>query len=739
MRLLLLHGPRIFRGQFRAFYTASSLPALPIFAQYDRLLALRTLSDELLDDLMPRVRRQLSLQTDQARLVEDAPTRGAIDWRRTMERGWRETPGLPPISFETRLRQRSTATPENLFTVAVLLAYRTMIRRLLEELIAEEALVPEERHELAAHDEQAERELAAPYARALASVARQSDIRELAAQVEARLRPGPNPYRDLLDWWRRFDQLHVGRGAQQQGPVLAPQRDDDKANAWLYELWIMLELLHLLDDRQALAPVDVTTDRLQATFALHGQQLRLTYNRQAEATKGDDADWQHSPGVRPDYTLERVNALSFAHDGALIWREAPVVLDAKYYLGRSEAERTHDPIKKLLADMTLLGAEQCVLFFPQLSEPEGGQHITRTVERARGRHPSADLRATQIHLCHLAPDAALDALQLRLSSVLDQLSSYLARRPAQIACHGVCLDPDTISPNPLAYVAMHHILCPKPHIGVGVYDLVDRATDCLKNPLVCHVIGQAIVPPFVVRASTSGELHQKTGELRARSDEALRDLERGDDDERGGRAEQLRSHIFTGVGRSVEQYVKLRGNTKTIEEYLESWVFGAYWKLHPRALAPETRSMLISGEYVWQEYAQSEGLGDWAAPAIQYCRAVELELRRRLYNHHPGQFKVGKSRWTFGTPVHAYGRGDVNAHHNWNLLITVVNASGSDEDAFEALFRRIVDAKLKEKRNHLAHGEATPRTEAQAIRGLLIGSRGDPGVLCWLAEHLDPA
>ena len=89
--------------------------------------------------------------------------------------------------------------------------------------------------------------------------------------------------------------------------------------------------------------------------------------------------------------------------------------------------------------------------------------------------------------------------------------------------------------------------------------------------------------------------------------------------------------------------------------------------------------------------------------------------------------------------MHAYGRSNSNAHHNWNLLITVVNTSGSDEAAFEALFKRIVDAELKDKRNHLAHGEATPRAEAQVIRSLLIGSRGEPGVLCWLAEHLDPA
>src|SRR5262245_47801134 len=74
MRLLLLHDQRLFRGHFRAFYTESDLSDLPLYQQYDRFLTLRTLSAELLDDIMPRVRRQLSLQTDQARLRESAPT-----------------------------------------------------------------------------------------------------------------------------------------------------------------------------------------------------------------------------------------------------------------------------------------------------------------------------------------------------------------------------------------------------------------------------------------------------------------------------------------------------------------------------------------------------------------------------------------------------------------------------------------------------------------------------------------
>lgn len=80
MRLLLQHDEPLFHNQFRQFYVNSSLPQIPLLQQYDRYIKLRGLSDELLDDILPRIRRQLSLKTSRARLREEAPTRGDIDW-----------------------------------------------------------------------------------------------------------------------------------------------------------------------------------------------------------------------------------------------------------------------------------------------------------------------------------------------------------------------------------------------------------------------------------------------------------------------------------------------------------------------------------------------------------------------------------------------------------------------------------------------------------------------------------
>ncbi len=743
MRLLLTHDARLFRGQFRTFFAESQLPSLPLFQQYDRYLRLVALSDELLDDVMPRVRRRLSLQISHERLREEAPTRGDIDWRRTIERSWRETPGLAPVTFDTKLRQRSTATPENILVVAALLALRRELALTIRDGPGDEALSNEERQRLVALDERAERELAAAYARALVEEARRADIDQLAAQVEAGLRPGPSPYRDLIVWWRTFRDLSVGRAGATRRLALASRRDDPKTDAWLYELWIALEIVHLLVQERAVTPADtaVAPDVLQLVFEWSGRRFRLRYNRQYEdgGAQGGGSGWEHGPASRPDYTIERAEPLEVRHDGKLIWREPPVVLDAKYYLSGQDPARTHRPIKKLLGDMLLVGATRGGLFFPLLPEPAAGEEATRTIRRLLDRHPGEAPAAVEVKLYHLAPDMPLPALQARLRAVLDSAAECLQERPP-VACHGVWLDVDSINASQSPAPAM--ILCPKPHIGPGVYDLVSPEQHCLRDPKLCHVMGQPITVPFVVRAATVDGLAQQAQDLRARSEEMLRRAESAGAEEL---AEQLRGHIFTGIGRTVEQYVRLRGNTATIEEMFERWVFGEYWRAHPWALTEAARDMLLSGEYVWQEYGQTT-LDDWAAPAIQFCRVLEHELRRRLC---PAEwravYKVKGAGWTLGTPLHAFrykddpsAPGHANAKHNWERMLSYVAASGCTAAAFEQVLARLEEARVVAHRNTLAHSKSAPQTIAAAIRSAIIGDRRRPGALPWVVENLQP-
>jgi hypothetical protein len=178
------------------------------------------------------------------------------------------------------------------------------------------------------------------------------------------------------------------------------------------------------------------------------------------------------------------------------------VLDAKYYLEGRIAASTHGPVKKLLGDMTLLGTQQGVLFFPRLPEPPEGQQITRTIRRTGKQYTNGQER--QIHLFHLEPQMPLETLQARLRAVLDVAVEQLPERPAPV-CRGMLLESRTINASHWT-APLHTILCPKPHIGPDIVDLVHLETDCLKNPRLCHVIGQAILPPFISRVSPqSGE------------------------------------------------------------------------------------------------------------------------------------------------------------------------------------------------------------------------------------------
>ena len=743
MRLLLQHNEPLFRNQFGHFFVQSTLPQIPLLQQYDRFIRLRSLSSELLDDILPRIRRQLSLKTNQQRLQEEAPTRGDIDWQRTFERSWTQSPGQLPLQFDTRLRQRSMETPENLLTVAILLAFRRELRQVMQEhFFEDEDLNAQERQIFAALDEQAERELAAPYARLLTEAAQQIDIAIFEQSVALRLRPGPNPYRLLLDWWQRFTAFRAGRASDTAAQSLASRRSNDKTNAWLYELWLVLEFLHLLAQNNAVQPQDMTiaTDLLQCTFSWQQRRFRFIYNRQLDTTTGYETGWHHQPATRPDYTIEREQPLRMPVSGSLIWREPPVVLDAKYYLEGSDPTNTHGPIKKLLGDMTLLGAQEGALFFPQIAEPESEQqHITRTLQRTDRHYHVRGQEPQHIHLYHLSPAMPVETIQQRLRSALNWAADSLPERP-QPVCQGVWLDSETINDS-------HHlpatrtVLCPKPHIGPNVFDLVNADTDCLKNPLLCHVIGQPIVAPFVVRATSQEQLARQSTALRTRSDELLYQLEKPGKDgneQEEQQAEHLREHIFSGVGRSVEQYVRLFGNTTAIEENFERWVFGPYWKQHPRSLSEEARHSLVSGEYVWQHY-QDATLQDWAAPSIQYCRALEFEIKRRLYHPCANDYILSRAGFTLGTLIYAYNKqaSDHSAKHNWTICMQRIRQSGGDPHDFEQIIQHMLSTRLTDKRNLLAHGGAVPSEIARSLREIIIGDRNRQGILCWLAECVD--
>lgn len=728
MRLLIQHDPNLLRHQFRLFYTRSTAPPLPLLQQYDRYVRLSMLSSELLDDILPRIRRSLSLRTCRTRQHEEAPTRGEIDWPRTIERTGHTLPGSHPLSFDTRLRHQNVATPENILVVAILLAFQQALRQAQHEWAGGEPLTREEQQALKRTEERVRRELSAPYAHTLLPHAQRSHIKTLVSQVSRRLPNHSRPYRDLMSWWHRFNDLHIGRGRTKRHPTATSH---DESLSWLYHLWTNLELLHLLHEERAIDPGSVTirSHKIAYIFTWNGQRYCYHWSRESAPVVPAGPDWCNRPALEAGAVFERENPLEIIHEHQRVWREPPVVLHIAY---STEGGRRGQPalLKALLSDMLVAGVQYGLLLAPCLPPPSAASPLAGSWHAP---HDDRSAGPRQVDLVGLVPDCPRDEVRASLLAVLNAATHHLPARPTP-SCHGVWLDPDSTNANNSPVVASS-VLCPRPHVGPDAFVLTNVETDCLKNPRVCHAIGQSIVPPLVIRASTPSELFRQSTAIRNRSNTTLQQAE---DEGHEEHAEQLRTQIFTGIGRAVEQYARVHGNLAAIEDYFEQWIFGIYWRSHARCLAAETRSMLLSGEYVWQEYRQAY-LDDWAAPSIQYCRALELELRRRLGVPEPQAYRP--RRWSLGMPLHAYQHRSTHARawHNWELLTERVAQSGSALPSFGAVLQQMIDRQLVPKRNLLAHGERTQRETAELLRLTILGTRSEPGILCWITEHLEPS
>ena len=150
--------------------------------------------------------------------------------------------------------------------------------------------------------------------------------------------------------------------------------------------------------------------------------------------------------------------------------------------------------------------------------------------------------------------------------------------------------------------------------------------------------------------------------------------------------------------------------------------------------------MLLSGEYVWHEYEETP-LTDWAAPAIQYCRALEFEVRRRLYKHAPTTFRLPPAGWTLGVLKYLYQhRNDTRADtvHNWRVLRDILAQANCNTQEFETIIKRMVDKEVVDHRNHLAHGEPIQKETAELLRETIIGDGDNMGILRWLVRSTDP-
>jgi hypothetical protein len=407
-----------------------------------------------------------------------------------------------------------------------------------------------------------------------------------------------------MAWWEQVSTLYIGatgNGAEQQRHLtLLSRRRDAQMAQWLYELWLALELLTFFQEmpEAQLSDVEVSCNQLHWHFTWQERGFHFHFQRQFSLLNdAGSSAWQNVPVSQPGFTITREQPLKVEHKGTLIWHEPPFIMSAVYPAPEQAEVRLGEAIQRLLGLMQVQRAPRGALCCPIVTVPEPGQQISGIVRPDEGQYVNSASAHTSLTLYKLTPDLPLDHLQERLRAILSQAVVCLPERVAP-ACHGFMLDVDSINASSDRQQD-YNIVCPKPHIDPGTFDLVHRDRHCLKDPRVCHVMGQAILPPRISRVVNLEDLKLQVEKLREYGEEALRQVDENGDTER---SEQLGNQILLNVGNMIEQYVRMHGDVTQQEKFFRDGLFKEYWKRHERALTEETRNILLSGEYVWDEY-----------------------------------------------------------------------------------------------------------------------------------------
>lgn len=733
-RLLLRHDRHTFRGQFRELYIHSMLPQPQILREYDRYIRLVALAEDLFNDILPRIRRQLSFHATRIHLHEEAPLRGDIDWGRSLQRSWVDHPDQQPIRFQTTLRRRTFATPENKLVIAILHWYANSLATIRQNsLFVDDPLNTREQRHIAQLEDHVRRELASTQFQELSHEVGANQVSEFIEHVAPKVRRGTNPYGDLIAWWERSETLHFHLHADQHSTRALTSRTQLEV---LYQLWLALELIDFLGDDNLLSNCTITTNNLTFDFNWQDRPFRLVYNRQSLLPLA----WQNVPSNRPDYFITRADAYWIKDGETTIWHEPCVILDATCTIDDSLGQAAAS-IKRLLADMQLTDTYHGALILPDRTG--FAEHIFPKTDRYLGNiNQEAELRVFDVR-----PLEDLNITRSKLRSILDHAALWLPVRP-DIACYGRWADRDTLNPDRTKALPLNNhgeplIFCPKPHISLSTIDLVNPYTDCLKNPRLCHIMGtrdvRSLLPPFVRRVLNQEELRDAIAMLRTQLNQQFSIADKS------AEAETARTILLEAIGELVDTYRKFRQpDLRHIEDKL-GWIFTKYWNdvTNPRSLPPKVRDMLISGEFVWNEF-HNITVEDWAACAVQYVRAIEHEFQRRLYARCGGANRL-QNRYqkplqirdfTFGTVKSAY---DNRANqHNWKIFVTyAAQASGTSEHDFTTVISTLIS--LHQLRNEIAHSYKIDQSQATFIRTITLGDPNTAsfGALPRFVELLD--
>ncbi len=595
---------------------------------YRDLAALALLQNELFEDILPRIVRRLSFESPRQTIVEEPPPRGRVDWERTLDAGWSEAPGEPPLLVHTRQRRRDFATPENLLTVAVLLEYRSELIRLRwdDRVVAQsEAL----RHPLSAIVEQCERELAFPQFAGIRAAAERlvdaGEQDELVQRVQERTIPGGNSaYDDLIAWRERLYTLPLLRREADPAPALGTDPQDDN---YLYQLWIFYEVADLLRERGNLLPEGLSLKPMVLRYRWDSCTYELRHD---QAVPDPVAAWatlpaagQHIPGVRPDFYIRRLDPQpQQVYEGALpVWREPGVLWDAKYYRERDSPSAPTSPIKRMIADLALLGERYGVLLFAFHKDGPGGDHYTLAPEPRRSQASLPDQAVVVRALRPALPGAATTPVAT-LVALLDDAHARLAA-PQKPRCQGIFLDSLSAAGAsltdrwgaPISGDSGDLLICPKPHIGAWRADIVSRTTHCCADARLCHIVGQDDAQKPVRPPRNAQELLKELEQLFETRDPELLD-------------DATIDAVACRIEAVTKQFASLTGALKNLASY-EKQLGDSGFDRTLHLLGTAERESLALAIYLRNQLDDVEAR-DYSAPVIHLARALERELLRRI-------------------------------------------------------------------------------------------------------------
>ncbi len=747
IELLLRHDEVNFH-KFMGSYAGFALEDNPTLSRYRDLATVFHLRDELFEHILPRIVRRLSFAAPRTLVVEEPPARGQIDWDRTLAATWDERPGEPSLVLVTRQQRRDFAIPENLLTVVALLEYHQLVEALLwdENLAVGAAAL---RHPLTDIVERCERELAFPQFAGLRSQAAQiiaglhseyPDGTSLAVQVSDQLIPGGNSaYQDLLSWRERLHSLQLLRRlpTAPENDVLGsnPTRDN-----YLYQLWIFYELADLLIDQHRLISIVYPRQSAKEGMRLHfrwgAADNEVEYElRHDQGVPNPAAVWSsssksdHVPDVRPDFYLTRLNPamVTVIHDDQQFWREPGIIWDAKYYRPFDHKKVPAEPIKRMIADLALLGEEHGTLLFAFLTldqqfndasavdrtSPELAPIYTIAPEQGLAHNV---MPSQKVQLRQLQPESTAGATSVR-AILADLLESAHARlgQPRQVACHAIFLD-SLSSTNRLPLLASYGIaaneldeavLCPKPHIGSWRIDLVHRGRQCCEDGKVCQIIGLANKRKPIRPLRTAGDLLNELQHILAYSDEL---------------DEQELARIVQDVESLTRQFAAI--NSIQWEQY-----FNRVRDLGMRETfdlldryAQESLALAI----FLTDQLDSIKSHDYSAPAIHIGSVMERLIKERIFGGGNLQGDLAKPHsHTMGKVTFLQQKPWVD-QENWDLILDHVDRHWQPEISFQDMdysfdfikFVRLLN-RVKDARNNAAHVDPVSRSDYGKMQDLV--------------------